>query len=216
MQEIKREMESDDQSVDEDDLLKRFKCAACSKAFALLKQLNAHLKIHSKKRPFQCDFCDKTFKTKRALSSHRNRHTQETQYECKICFKKCLYASTLAYHLSTHSFAEKCTYCYVKFENKKQLAEHLGTCTSMHAKKCDFCSMTFLRQWELKAHLNSHELERNNLNACNVCHEKFLSLTDLRSHLTAHSDKYPFECTICNVRFKLHSVFYEHQKTHAK
>uniref|UniRef100_A0AAR5PHW7 C2H2-type domain-containing protein n=1 Tax=Dendroctonus ponderosae TaxID=77166 RepID=A0AAR5PHW7_DENPD len=82
VQEVKVEVESDDQSVCQDDLLKTFKCSVCSKTFARVKQLKAHLIIHSEERPFECEFCDRKFKQKRALSSHRNRHTKETQ--CQI------------------------------------------------------------------------------------------------------------------------------------
>ncbi|XP_076046909.1 Zn finger homeodomain 1 [Oratosquilla oratoria] len=57
-------------SHQESDVLRRFKCDECGKAFKFKHHLKEHKRIHSGEKPFECEYCTKRFSHSGSYSSH--------------------------------------------------------------------------------------------------------------------------------------------------
>ncbi|KAF2362161.1 Homeobox domain [Trinorchestia longiramus] len=57
-------------SHNESEMLRRFKCDECGKAFKFKHHLKEHKRIHSGEKPFECEHCGKRFSHSGSYSSH--------------------------------------------------------------------------------------------------------------------------------------------------
>ena len=67
-------------------MAKKFKCSNFTKQFDNISHLNAHMTIHTGRKPYACDKCTKTFTAQSSLISHRIIHTGEKPFSCDKCF----------------------------------------------------------------------------------------------------------------------------------
>lgn len=128
-------------------------CPVCGKTFVAMRNLESHLKSHTKQRPYQCLDCGKSFSLRNTLICHTRVHTKERPYTCTLCFKSFTQASTLKSHViykHTKQFPHKCDTCGRGFISPGQKMEHVtrlhgpGASAGTHQQQWPFCPSSLL------------------------------------------------------------------------
>ncbi|XP_062536772.1 zinc finger protein 287-like isoform X1 [Armigeres subalbatus] len=78
-------------------------CDTCGKSFTSHKALRSHTQSHLNIRPFSCDLCDKAFRTKLLLVQHSHVHTGIKAFKCDVCEKSFAKKDSLRKHYKMHS-----------------------------------------------------------------------------------------------------------------
>ena len=112
------------------ELLTKYMCSICDKAFKRRYHLDEHMKIHEEKnQPHVCDICEATFSYKSKLTRHRNtQHGDAPSLICSICDHTCKSIWNLDEHFKTHS-------------------------NSREVFSCSFCTKQYFSRWNLKRHI---------------------------------------------------------------
>ena len=66
---------------------KKYSCKDCSYKTDRERDIQNHMRVHTKERPFKCDVCEKTFGYKQVLKTHSHIHKTITPYKCLHCDK---------------------------------------------------------------------------------------------------------------------------------
>lgn len=82
---------------------KIFKCNECGKCFNAHYNLTRHMPIHTGVRPFICKVCGKGFRQASTLCRHKIIHTEEKPHRCSVCLKSFNRSSTLNTHMRIHA-----------------------------------------------------------------------------------------------------------------
>ncbi|KAJ6640607.1 PR domain zinc finger protein 5 [Pseudolycoriella hygida] len=195
----------------------------------------------AKTQPGLCEICNKTF---RNIKSHKSNHLPpevitlvegRLQYRCLKCelllstkksyldhvHRDCNNGESLensnyaAHHLTLRTQKTfLCNICGHVFNRKHSLQIHQ---LSVHAKKrdfkCQFCEKSFSTEYLKKCHEKKH-LGMSEV-ICDLCGFKFTCKQILRKHIMGvHQNYRPFQCQLCDKRFKTsHSRNY-HVNTH--
>lgn len=91
----------------------------------------AHMAVHSGKKPFECPDCDKSFTTKQSLDGHSTSHSVQDKIPCP--------------------FAPECKYTFVSI---KYLHEHLQGAHEGRLVHCAVCRQGFRNRALLKIHVD--------------------------------------------------------------
>lgn len=115
-----------DQQQLDDQILRRFKCDECGKAFKFKHHLKEHIRIHSGEKPFECLNCGKRFSHSGSYSSHM------TSKKCLIMNLK-VRKGSVAPNISVNdklingraNIEHNCTSCNLRFSSPNEYATHL-------------------------------------------------------------------------------------------
>ena len=78
-------------------------CSDCGKAFARLKYLKLHSRMHSGQMPFFCAECDKHFRSRQTLREHKTwKHQTEEKFPCSECGKRFKTRARMQSHVLAH------------------------------------------------------------------------------------------------------------------
>ncbi|XP_021703820.1 zinc finger protein 2 [Aedes aegypti] len=105
-----------------------YKC--CEQTFPTRRELNEHIKTHSKILNLLCDTCGKSFTSHKALRSHAQGHLNIRPYSCDLCDKA--------------------------FRTKLLLVQHSHVHTGIKAFNCDVCDKAFAKKDSLRKHYKIH------------------------------------------------------------
>ena len=123
---ISHQNQSDDNTLEENNLRSKASCFVCYKVFPSPSHLNVHFRSHTGERPYTCNVCQKSFSQIGNLKTHQLIHDKIKPFTCHICTKKFTQAGNLRTHRLTHT-ADKpfsCDICHKKFSVKKSLKQH--------------------------------------------------------------------------------------------
>lgn len=143
-------------------------------------------------KPFKCSKCPETFLLHTQLVMHIKKHDENKPFKCSICPKS--------------------------FKKDKYLRCHID---GVHLKKkahiCTICGSAFTLIQNLSEHIAlKHKGEVPREHKCEICYKEFITEKSLKNHMLRHSDVKPFECLLCNKKFRQSIVLKAHVKGHEK
>ena len=197
-----------------DNVVHKFKCSICSKAFKLKRYLKSHIQsVHEKKRPFICPTCSKTFKQKNTLNQHIALvHEGKRPHKCDICNANLYSKRSLRTHTLAHlkqEIPQKCKFCGTIFSNDEALKAHI---TVVHEGKtlmpspvepyfiCTHCDERFEKRINLESHLKRVHAIKKNLKCTSQNNSQILHETPTQQSENNHSDKF-LNCSTCDAPF---------------
>ena len=177
-----------------------------------------------------CDICLKSFRLTSKLAHHRSAAHSGVYFSCSTseCNKRYKTKDALLLHhkMSGHSDMALFDPNPKKTRRKKVLDN------SSKRYSCEECSKTFLHLWDLCEHRqNKHNdpsaavtadisSEKPGVTAevyeCRVCSKAFKNKALMIRHLNVvHTNERPFECTLCELKFKSSTNLKAHQTSHS-
>jgi len=158
-------------------------CDICGKIISSRKNLRVHKTVrHFKNGSFACEICGRKFALNRDLQRHMPLHTNERKYICKYCGLQCKQPGHLTKHLRTHTEVMnwRCDCCFKNFKVQAELKEH---CFKEHADikdknlTCTVCKERLKLPNSVYLHSLRHSGVREH--ECEVCKATF----KLKQHL---------------------------------
>jgi len=197
-------------------------CPHCDKTFTQESGLNRHIGKAHGKRP--CGVCHQIFDSRLSLLKHARTEKHVTD-DLKIvcgrdgCTQSFLSKSSLSRHVQFHHISKdpqknSCETCYLEFENKKLLHEHMNEAN--HKKIiCEICSLSFLKHHYLMEHIKNKHSQRYK---CSDCGEVFDGKIDLNRHFKKehHVDDRQWICQLCGHIAKTRNQLRNHQILHGE
>ncbi|XP_009669296.2 zinc finger protein 2-like isoform X3 [Struthio camelus] len=190
-----------------------FSCPQCGSSFRLKQILVSHQKVHRGEKPFRCTDCGKQFSQKHHLLSHQRVHTGEKPFTCT----QCGHCFSQKHHLISHQRIHTgerpfvCTQCGKSFKDKKTLIIHERIHTGEKPYKCNECGKTCSQKQHLKSHQRIHRGLRM-LGALETCRRE----GPVVSPPGTRAEAKPFQCAVCEKRFRDERIMLAHQRTHAE
>lgn len=152
-------------------------CDICGKMISSRKNLRVHKTVrHFKNGSFACNICGRKFALNRDLQRHMPLHTNERKYVCQYCGLQCKQPGHLTKHLRTHTEVMnwRCDCCFKNFKVQADLKEH---CFTEHADikdknlKCSVCK----EKLKLPNSVYLHSLRHSGVRefSCEICKATF-------------------------------------------
>ncbi|XP_017841102.2 zinc finger protein 254 [Drosophila busckii] len=149
----------------------------------------------------------------------------ENSHQCEQCSESFARLSSLQRHVRQEhkskpqsSKLHSCDQCDKQFRLRSNLQRHLQQHLPMPKRKlypCTSCDKQFTTLASAQSHAQYiHQEERPRPVMCEQCGIAVHSLSALKEHLLCHTDDTPFECDVCQKRFKSSNRLKHHKETH--
>lgn len=202
---------------------KTFICPGCNFSSENLEAYKQHLK-KKKCSGYVCDRCASFFVTRNYLIKHL-KHTKKclitddfsgkTTKTCKDCNRE-VHVRLMQYHVKNCN-ALKCIDCNKVYRTIEELSVHQikEHPLDMTVIRCQFCLKEFIGKGPLKKHITRVHKPFFHLYKykCVSCNDIFQHPRKLFAHyFTKHKKLEPFNCKICNKKFRVRKGFSLHIK----
>lgn len=218
-------------------------CDDCSECHENYERYARHMiDVHQVERvqPYKCRVCMLRYGSKAGLYMHINGHYNGSETMATKAMTVCT-TTLLEIEPNLHGSGEKpfpCTYCSLRFKNRRRLEEHTRVHTGNSAfhsicnrikmpqiiafviysageqpYECGKCDKRFKTRMALGTHTKSrHTGVRDHL--CSVCGKDFAAKAVLNEHMLLHTGERPFSCCHCDKTFRGISRLREHTRIH--
>ena len=167
-----------------------YSCDVCGKKFQSKAAVKIHHKaVHLGLKDFPCELCDKRFVSEGAAKQHQKSHIESKEFKCDKCDASFKQRKGLVRHIKTvHDkiFDYHCPYtdCEAKYNDKKDLEEHIRTHTGERPYKCSVCGKGFTKKQILTHHERIHLPEEQKYRySCEMCGKRFPEKGNLMTHM---------------------------------
>ena len=196
-------------------LEKRKQCTECDYKCVENEKLKLHMRIHTGERPYQCNDCSYAAAGQFGLKRHIRTHTGEKPYECDVCRIRFSQQNSWKEHKDLHHENKphaKCLLCPQYISRKRDLLVHNKRFHySEHPLMCKKCKMTFPDRYNLKKHQKNHDVKYLQ---CSICNYSCGNERRLQEHSLIHKDSKPFQCDLCDGKFRTKNLIKRHQNQH--
>ena len=106
--------------------------------------------------------------------------------------------------------------CDSTLKTKDNLRKHMLTHPTGDEEllQCQRCDVKFTRKTSYRRHMKRHKIEASGERfKCPFCPKAFVEKGYLRKHSVVHSGDHPYQCSLCDKRFKYDSNRSAHVKT---
>lgn len=211
-----------------------YKCRMpnCEYAFATMRELNQHSKIHPTLPLHQnyictAEGCTRKYSNNGSLQCHiQTFHLYRRRFRCMKpnCGNGFFIAKSLQLHEKTHLQIDmrddfKCNVadCSDQFPTKNDLRSHKH---AVHRKKqsflCSQCGKTVTTLSHLRNHMRRHTGERQFICSHTNCGKSFITVSSLWNHMRIHNSTRPFACAVvgCKKTFLGRAQLQSHNNVH--
>ena len=225
------------------DVLKKFPCDQCDRAFDWLCQLERHMRSHAIIKPFACASCDYAATEMANLTRHRRlMHEDEDPYQCCICNSTFQDDNQMKKHVKYECKCQdtkprKCEKCSAKFATKDQLATHQENCRGKRKKKlkdgileepdgamsceeetreqfqCEQCGVYLSSESLVQKHMLFHSGEISEKYPCDQCDKAFHWVSQLERHASFHRGEKRFFCASCDYAATESAAVIKHRRS---
>ncbi|KAJ8734295.1 hypothetical protein PYW07_014846 [Mythimna separata] len=192
-----------------------FHCKDCVYSTRRIKDMDAHLVIHSGLRPYQCKDCLKCFTQHASLQGHRESSHKEYRVvsTCQYCGKIIKGRNQFYKHLRQHTpKSVQCEVCKKILKSRDNLANHMKRHTGVRGYTCETCSANFYTMGELCNH-RKRVHDKSKSFKCDMCEYTAFTAGLLKTHKSRHTAS-NVVCLECGFFFENAEKLAIHQKRH--
>ncbi|XP_043974724.1 oocyte zinc finger protein XlCOF20-like isoform X1 [Gambusia affinis] len=192
----------------------KYLCKLCGQTFNNRRNLDAHMRVYTGKKPFSCDICGYKSSVKSNLNVHMRTHTGEKPFSCDLCGYKSSIKGSLNVHMRIHT-GEKpfsCDICGYRCRDKSSLNKHMRVYTRDKPFSCDVCFKKFSHKGLLNQHMKIHTLEKPF--SCEICGFRCNVKSNLNVHMRIHTGEKPFSCQLCGYKCSVKASLKKHTRIH--
>lgn len=199
------------------------RCKFCNITFPNHKLLRRHLQTHSLDLDYKCDKCTATYKHESSLKKHieYNHGKDRPKIKCDICNQTFfrIKEHIKVKHPNSEQLKLTCpepdcneTFVYKSFLDKHILKVHRALPANRINKLCPLCGKLLYTKEGYRYHMLKHNDEKPY--ECKVCQMKFRSPFNLTRHMRGHTDERPYNCKYCDRAFRTNGVLQGHERIH--
>lgn len=192
-----------------------FHCKDCEYKTKRIKDMEAHLVLHTGDRPFVCNFCHKGFTQQSSLQAHQESAHKEYMVEttCQFCGKHIKGRTKLYKHLRQHRpLQAQCEVCKKIFKSKQYLKQHVKRHSNVKGYSCEACAASFYTASDLANHKRTTHNKSKRFK-CDICDYLAYRAEIIKRHRAKHSAT-NIPCLICGIFSQNQDEFLMHQKRH--
>lgn len=192
-----------------------FYCKDCNYKTVRIKDVAAHIIIHSGERPFQCDICLRSFTQHSSLSSHKEgaHKVYNTEGTCQYCGKHIQGRNKLYRHMERHRHNSfPCKVCDSVLKTRGSLQNHMKRHSGIKSYACEVCPTSFYTASELYNHKTKVHL-KSKFYTCAICNYKSFSHSAMARHKSKHSAS-NVACNFCGTFLDNELQLVLHKKKH--
>ncbi|XP_059484614.1 zinc finger protein 493-like [Neocloeon triangulifer] len=171
---------------------------------------------------WRCLLCNHDY-GHRFMRHMKSRHPQQQRLQCSWCLRFFFFKEVLEAHIQRHlatvdweGYKYKCEICSGSYYTLGLYTTHMRKQHNIFFEiQCEFCDKKFHQPSLYEKHVRSHKPKLKPLE-CDQCVMKFSTVPTLVRHRILKHDILPYDCEICDQKFRMLRDLHIHVLTHAE